>query len=78
MVDPYGPTGLIRAVELYRPATVSIVRRLKSNLGEMLMLMLSAFHHVRVVSTLVLGPRHRFELQLTAGHGSSIFFVDIT
>ena len=53
MIDPYGPTGLIRAVELYRPATVSIVRRLKSNLGEMLTLVLSLFLRVPQVSVLV-------------------------
>jgi len=42
-------------VELLAPATVFFVQRLKSNLGEVLMLMLSSFSRVPQVSTLVRG-----------------------
>jgi len=42
-------------VELLAPATVFFVQRLKSNLGEVLMLMLSSFLRVLRVSVLVCG-----------------------
>ena len=42
-------------VELLAPATVFFVQRLKSNLGEVLMLMLFSFSRVPQVSTLVCG-----------------------
>ena len=46
-------------VELHRPATVFFVQRLKSKLGEALMLVLSSFLRVPQVSTLDSGCRRR-------------------
>ena len=54
-------------VELLVPATVFFVRRLKSNLGEALMLVLSSFWHVPRVSALVRGVAAVALLLLAAG-----------
>jgi hypothetical protein len=45
---------------------------------ELLMLMLSPFFHVHVVSALVPEPRRRPELQLAAGHGRLILLMHKT
>ena len=59
-------------VELLAPATIFFAQQLKSTLGEALMLVLSTFPRVRMLSTLVLdhaaagrSARHRRTLRVT-------------
>jgi len=54
-------------VELHRPATVSFIQGLKSNLGEVLVLVLSSFLRIPRVSTLVHGVAAAAVLLFVAG-----------
>ena len=54
-------------VELHRPATVSFIQGLKSNLGEVLVLVLSSFLRVPRVSMLVHGIAAAAVLLFVAG-----------
>ena len=54
-------------VELLAPATVFFVQRLKSKLGEVLILVLSSFLRVPIVSALVRGVAAAALLLLAAG-----------